>query len=323
MSHPKASPAKKVERDSAHTGFLRHRGLLWAKVAVLLCALAIAAYVWHTPLDAPNGGTWLGYTLGGVSATLVLWLTLLGVRKRRYRSRLGTVKGWTSAHVYLGLSLIVISTLHTGFQFGLNVHTLGYVLMMLVIASGLYGLVVYSQLPMEIAQGRGGASREAWIEEALELGEQALKLAEPLGEDLHRKVVRSVEKSTIGGGLRRQLYGQPEARQGAEDFRQSIQQRIETLRLKAATPFDASVTRQNTVMFMADQLGGVGKSEQELQRIQQLLDVLGQRKALVARINRDIALHARLQVWLLVHVPLTFALIAALIAHVVAVFFYW
>ena len=35
------------------------------------------------------------------------------------------------------------------------------------------------------------------------------------------------------------------------------------------------------------------------------------------------AIKALLEVWLYVHVPLTFALIAALTAHIVSVFFYW
>ena len=43
-----------------------------------------------------------------------------------------------------GLSLIVIVTLHTGFQFGWNVHTLAYGLMLLVIVSGIFGIVVYA-----------------------------------------------------------------------------------------------------------------------------------------------------------------------------------
>ena len=30
-----------------------------------------------------------------------------------------------------------------------------------------------------------------------------------------------------------------------------------------------------------------------------------------------------LEIWLYVHVPLTFALIAALSAHIISVFFYW
>ena len=318
MSQPRKR--RYAPRDAIHTGFMRHRGFRWAKFALSLCLVCIAAYIWHEPLDAPNGGTWLGYTLGGIGAGLILFLTWLGVRKRRYRSSFGTLKGWTSAHVYLGFALIVISTLHTGFQFGLNIHTLTYVLMWLVVLSGVYGIVVYSKLPLEIARLHAGSTRDAWIEELLDLNEQALKLAEPMGEEVHRKVVASVEKVQIGGSLRRQLYG-PKALRSSEDSRPLLQSRIESL-LKLPKPTGSTV-QPNTVVFMAGQLGGTDKTEQELQRLQQLLELIGRRNALADRINRDIALSARLQVWLLFHVPITFALIAALIAHVVSVFFYW
>ena len=322
MSQP--TPTRKPVRESAHTGFMRHRGFRWAKFALLLCIACIAAYVWHTPLDGPNGGSWLGYTLGGIAATLVVFLAWLGVRKRRYGSSLGTLKGWTSAHVYLGLALVLIATLHSGFQFGLNIHTLAYALMVMVVISGIYGIVVYAKLPQEIARLREGSTRDAWIEELLDLNEEALKLAEPLGPDVHRKVVGSIEKVQIGGGLRRQLYGSQRQKRRSEQFRNALQQRVKTLIDSAPPqPFNPSGTQQNTVMFMAGQLGTEDKSAQELQRLQQLLDVISRRNALAVRINRDIALHARLQVWLLLHVPLTFALIAALIAHVVSVFFYW
>ena len=93
---------------------------------------SIAAYIWHRPPLAPNGGTSLGLALGTVAALLIVWLMLFGLRKRDYRSRLGTLRGWLSAHVYLGASLIVIGTLHTGFEFGWNVHTLADVFMLSV-----------------------------------------------------------------------------------------------------------------------------------------------------------------------------------------------
>jgi hypothetical protein len=54
------------------------------------------------------------------------------------------------------------------------------------------------------------------------------------------------------------------------------------------------------------------------------VDVLLERKeAALARVRQHLRLKAMLEVWLYIHVPLTFALIAALAAHIIAVFFYW
>ena len=133
----------------------RKRRYLW--VALLLVASSIAAYWYHDPQEPPNGGTVLGYTLGTLGALLILWLAWFGVRKRSYASTLGTVQGWLSAHIYLGLALIVVVLLHAGFQFGSNVHTLAFVLMMLVILSGVFGVVVYLRYPEQMSRNRGGA----------------------------------------------------------------------------------------------------------------------------------------------------------------------
>src|SRR3546814_8850500 len=123
------------EYQSSHEGFLRHRGFRWMKIATALCVAAIAAYLLTDPTPRPSGGTWVGYTLGTIGALLIVWLSLLGIRKRAITAGRWSLKAWTSAHVYLGLSLIVIATLHTGFQLGWHVHTLAYALMMLVIFS--------------------------------------------------------------------------------------------------------------------------------------------------------------------------------------------
>jgi hypothetical protein len=41
------------------------------------------------------------------------------------------------------------------------------------------------------------------------------------------------------------------------------------------------------------------------------------------RIRGAMRIRALLEVWLYIHVPVTFALIAALTVHVISVFFYW
>ena len=41
------------------------------------------------------------------------------------------------------------------------------------------------------------------------------------------------------------------------------------------------------------------------------------------RVRRDLQYRALMQVWLYVHVPLSFALLAALTAHIISVFYFW
>ncbi len=132
------------------------RNFRYLKITAALVIGAIVIYVAHTPLGQPNGGTWVGYTLGTVGALLIVWLAFFGIRKRRYGMGKLTLQEWLSAHVYLGLGLIVIASLHAGFQFGWNVHTLAYVFMVIVILSGVYGLFLYLRLPSEMARNRGG-----------------------------------------------------------------------------------------------------------------------------------------------------------------------
>jgi len=40
-------------------------------------------------------------------------------------------------------------------------------------------------------------------------------------------------------------------------------------------------------------------------------------------VRRDLQFRALMQVWLYFHVPLSFALLAALTAHIISVFYFW
>src|SRR5690606_26863040 len=93
--------------------YARGRYLWWSLALTLAC---VVLYFTQGDAQPPNGGTWQGYVLGTLGALLIVWLLALGIRKRRYSSTLGTVQGWTSAHVYLGSALLVIGTLHSGLQ---------------------------------------------------------------------------------------------------------------------------------------------------------------------------------------------------------------
>jgi hypothetical protein len=65
-------------------------------------------------------------------------------------------------------------------------------------------------------------------------------------------------------------------------------------------------------------------SEGELsQQLRELMTLIGARRMLLQKLVRDAQIRAWLEIWLYVHVPLSFALLAALVAHVLSVFIYW
>lgn len=276
-----------------HEGFLRHRRFKWLKVAAVLCLTAIAAYFLIDVKPRPTGGSWYGYTLGTISALLIVWLTLIGIRKRAITPGNWSLKAWVSAHVYLGLSLVVLATLHTGFQFGWNVHTLAYALMLLVIASGAFGVIVYATLPTKLSENRGETTQRQMLESIKSLDQQMNVLAQPLARKQADIVRLSLEKTDIAGGFWARLSG---VHLGCGN-RRAIKRLAREMR-KPKPGVDVRI----------------------LEQIAALLD----RKAKTLRqARRHIRLRAVLEVWLKVHVPATFALLAALTAHIVSVFFYW
>ena len=279
-------------RTSSHDGFLQYRNFRWAKIAAVISAVAIAAYLMIDVQPRPNGGSAEGYVLGTVGALLILWLTLLGVRKRAMTPGRWSLKAWTSAHVYLGLSLIVIATLHTGFQFGWNVHTLAYGLMMLVILSGIWGISMYAALPRALSDNREMMTETQMLEALRSIDRQLHDAAQPLDQQQADLVQSSLEQDPFGGGLWARLTGR--YRRCATRVAQAELRRGAAFRPKLA--------------------------DDPVERIDSLLERKG---ALLHRVRRHLQLKALLEVWLYVHVPVTFALIAALSAHIVSVFFYW
>lgn len=283
-----------------HQSILEFRHGRYLKVALLLCAAAIAVYCWHEPPAVylkPYGGTWLGYTLGTIGAVLILWLMLLGIRKRRYGSSVGTLQGWTSAHVYLGISLIIIATLHCGFEFGWNIHTLAYVLMMLVIGSGFVGIYAYLRYPGFMTSNLSGETLEQMLLKVSDLERKCKRIALNLPDEVNALFAnaskRAAEVSALGGSFRRQLAG---------------------------------VDPKHPMRVARDQLlkmGVRGYSAEQAKAHEQLVAEMSRIVTLTDRVRRDLQLRARMQAWLFAHVPLSFALLAALTAHIISVFYFW
>jgi hypothetical protein len=277
---------------------VRHRSILeyaqfrWFKAATALAVLAAALYLWHEAPLKPYGGTWLGYTLGTVGAVLILWLMWYGVRKRRYGSTSGTVQGWLSAHVYLGTALVVVVTLHTGFELGWNVHTLAYLLMLAVVGTGLYGVVLYLRVPRAMTENLGAETLASILLKLNDLDREMRARSLSLPDALLRLVDRSIAGTRLGGGFLR----------------------LVTARDRACPTAAAIAEWAGAARPLTGEGARLGK---------EVYGLLLRKQQLLEQARRDLRHKALLDLWLYFHVPLAFMLLAALVAHVVSVFIYW
>lgn len=307
-----------MQRDT----LLEYKNYRHFKISALLTVAAILAYLFHRPAMGAYGGSWLGYLLGIVSALIVVALVLYGVRRRfapmrterrnssyaslpqdisdrrkhagnQLRHQGATLQGWLSAHTCLGIALVVLATLHTGFQFGWNIHTSAYALMMIVIISGCYGIYAYLRFPSLMTANMGEVGTfDALLREIDDLDKQASVKSLQFSDDICAIVLKARQETRIGGNLFQQLTAYQRNCPTAQAL-----QRLQVL--------------------------GKSLKYDQLKSFDDLYSIMAHKESLVRRARRDVMYRARLEFWLYLHAPLSIAFLTALIAHIVAIFYYW
>jgi hypothetical protein len=130
------------------------------------------------------------------------------------------------------------------------------------------------------------------IDAVMKIDRQLQGAAQPLGHEDAKIVRLSLDDEAFGGGLYRRLSGRyPRCR---------TDRALGELRRRLALA-----------------------TGEEAEALESVVGLLERKASALARIRRHLRVKALLEVWLYVHVPLTFALIAALAAHIFSVFFYW
>tara|TARA_B100001996_G_scaffold364925_1_gene334348 strand:+ start:2274 stop:3062 length:789 start_codon:yes stop_codon:yes gene_type:complete len=262
---------------------------MWLAIALVLACILL--YILHNPLGEPNGGSWLGYTLGCISAALVIWLAWFGVRKRQYTQGTTRLKVWLSAHIYFGLALVVIATLHSGFQIGWNIHSAAYVLMLLTVLSGIFGVYIYARYPTLMTKNRAGLSLEEMMGQISELDQELLQEGRELPEEVNTALLKAARETKIGGNIFEKL-----------------------------SPKKIFCPTREARNLIETKFADMSLSDQ---RITKVIALLAKKTKLLRRARRDIQIKVILQIWLYFHIPLAVGLLGALFSHVLAVFFYW
>jgi hypothetical protein len=283
------------EPVTLHQSVLTWRNGRYGKTALLLSLAAILFYAIDNPEGGPSGGTFLGYSYGSFGFLLICWLGWFGIRRRRYSNKGLLLQDWLSAHVYFGLTLIIFATLHMAFRFDYNIHLLAYVLMMLVIFSGIFGVYAFLRYPALMTRNRGGDSLTVMAEHLVALDLKCQELSLGLDDEIFGMVTAATED--FGGPItwRETLFGW---RTGPKSSKTGI----------AIDRLLASVVGQGALL----------PSD-----VKPLMDALAARWSLTQKIRRDRRFQALMLLWRAIHVPLTIALIVALVVHIFVVFYYW
>jgi len=253
----------------------------------------------------------LGYLLGGIAAGLVLFLMFYGIRRRSFQSRAGSTKRWLSMHVYYGVCVLVVAALHSGLQFGANVHTLAFGLLCLVVVSGCWGVFAYLRYPSLMARERGEVGRGDLLSRLAEADREALNVAADLDLEIRDLITDAILRTRLGGGIWAQLSGRDQSKLLVTPVREPGYARL------------VSNEGQQALIAQLAKYEATSPNSDSHHALHQLLRISGDKAVVVRRLRRDIQLQGLLQFWLYLHLPLSFGMLTALLVHIFTVFYYW
>lgn len=121
----------------------------WVLASSIVLALSVVWFFFASlgQSDWPSGSSLPGFTFGVMGGLICLFEFLIWPRKKLRSWRIGKVTTWMRAHIWLGLLAVPLLVLHTGFRWGGTFSTTLMILFLVVIASGVWGLVLQQFLP--------------------------------------------------------------------------------------------------------------------------------------------------------------------------------
>jgi hypothetical protein len=301
----------------------------WAIASLIIFAVSLIAYMVyaHNSIRGVRGGSSIGLTFGILGFAFMLFAALLGARKRVPVWRLGRAQAWMRGHLWLGALSLPIILFHGGFHFG---GTLTCVLMWLLIFtvfSGLFGAVLQhyiprvmtADVPLETIYDEIGNVRNLLLEEA----DRAM---EGLCGDIGRSKT-SQEKIKRAGGFTAMRPMVAATKGGAavapatEILLLSEEESAPLRRFyfNEVRPFLERPAERRLLLSDAGkaQLGFSGVRTLLPARAHATVDDLEDVCEEARQLQKQQHLHHWLHLWLLVHIPISLALIVLGAVHAV------
>src|SRR6266403_5407563 len=126
------------------------RGWTIASLGIFAAALLVYLFeTWSSP-NGPRGGSAIGLIFGVVGFGFMIFAAALGARKRVPTWRLGRAKAWMRGHLWLGLLSLPLILFHGGFHFGGTLTRVLMWLLIVTVASGVYGALLQNFIPKKM-----------------------------------------------------------------------------------------------------------------------------------------------------------------------------
>ena len=265
--------------------FFNYKKYFWFWLVLIACFVFTVIYYFDQPFGGPSGSSTLGLSYGVIAALGLCYLIWYGARKRSYNVG-SPLKAALSAHLWIGIGLLFLVPLHSGFTFNLSIHSFAYYFLVLTVLTGIWGAINYARLAPRVQSHRGAGSLKAMLSLLTNLTSEVEKLLEGKS-DSFLGLVKSLDLK----------------------FKPSI---FRAMFKKAPEALVPEVAAKNLLDL----------PQEEREDGLKVISLLAQKRELLQTIHEEVSTLSWLKIWLYFHVPLSAACFLLLVVHIILVFYY-
>ena len=266
-----------------------------AALAVVSTVLYIV-YAVQSP-SGPRGGSAIGLTFGIAGYALMLYAGLIGARKKVPTWRIGRAQTWMRGHLWLGTLSLLLILFHGGFAFRGQLTAVLMILFFIVILSGWVGALLQHFVPNIMTER---IPMETIYEEIphvrAQLREEADKLVASVCGPMDGEMTADEPASAVATLV---------------EIEQEDRARFREIYLRKVRPFLDDPESTRAELADATRAREVFESLRRLlvAPVHPVLDDLENLCEEERQLTRQIGIYRWLHGWLLVHVPLSIALL--------------
>ena len=278
----------------------------WAVVSGLILALAVVVYIpYALGSTPPSGGSILGLVYGIVGFGFMAFVTLLSLRKKFPIWRIGRTQSWMRGHLWLGALSLPLILLHAGFLFGHGLTSILMWLFVVVYVSGVFGAYLQHTMPRRIMHD---VPMETIYDQIVHVREQLLDEADTVVADACGSLQVEVPVAASGAVALASVM-----RVAADDTAPLREFYVREMRAFVQAP-----SRSHPLANETTAAGRFSRLRALVQpalagALTDLENICEEERQLL----RQEKMHGLLHSWLVIHVPLSFALMALAVVHIV------